>query len=116
MTNAYVEQDCCFEHEGRSFCAGGAAINGDVAIGYVTGLPEDDRAARLSAFRVSLGVITNWHGDETLGRITRFTSWPIRSYLSPRMYQITARIDGVFYTGRSGGNGMIWRARKVAKQ
>jgi hypothetical protein len=28
------------------------------------------------------------------------------------MYQIEATIDGVGYTGRGGGDGMIWKGRR----
>jgi hypothetical protein len=60
------------------------------------------------------GAIFNWHGDKKLGQIVRVTSWPTpRSYVSSRMYQITAGIDGVLYTGRSGGECMIWRGKRV---
>ena len=50
---------------------------------------------------------------ETLGHITashKFRQW----YGS--MYQVTARIDGTFYTGRSSGAGMVWIAKRCANQ
>jgi hypothetical protein len=90
-----------FEHDGRSFEAGGAVMTPDHAVGYVRGT-------------VAGGAVVNWHGDKELGQIVRVKSWPTpRSYVSSRMYQITARIDGALYTGRNSGEGMIWRGKRV---
>jgi hypothetical protein len=97
----YIEEDCTFTHEGRTFEAGGAVVTPDFAIGYVR----------------DLKAITNWHGDQVLGNITAVKSWRTsRSYVSDRQYQITARISGVLYTGRSGGSGMIWRGKPCKRQ
>ncbi len=59
--------------------------------------------------------ITDWHG-RLLGHgvITAIWRTP-RSYVSSHMMQIRAVIDGVAYTGRSCGNGMIWSGRRSAR-
>ena len=56
--------------------------------------------------------ITTWHG-EFIGTITSKKSWHIYSYMSDRMYQIYAKVNGKFYTGRTLGAGMITKLRPV---
>jgi hypothetical protein len=109
----FVETDCTIEHEGQAFEAGGSVVTDQYAVGYVKGLEET--RTWLGTILPNTYQITDWHGDR-LGNITRIKSWPIHSYLSNRMYQITACIDGAYYTGRSLGNGMIWKGKRVAKQ
>lgn len=97
METPYVESDCCFGHEGKEYCAGGAAIVGDRAIVYC------DKDMRN---------VTSWHG-EVLGTMRVKSSWrlPLTSWQSDRMYQIEATIGGKVYTGRTLGEGMIARLR-----
>ncbi len=98
MTEVYVERDCCFEHKGRKFCSGGAVVTPDVIIAY----PSKD------------GILTDWHGEQ-IGRWENVAHWPIFSYMSSTMYQIEARVNGVLYTGRSFGIGMIYRGKRKAR-
>lgn len=110
----YVEQDCTIEHEGRTFEAGGAVVTDQYAIGYVKD-NEDTKYVNVWANR---GNITDWHGN-FLGGITRsksFKQWNPSAGYYITMHQITARIDGIYYTGRSQGNGMIWKGKRCAKQ
>ncbi len=60
-------------------------------------------------------VLADWHGKE-LGTCFLSSSWPVRSYIGSRMYQIYARVDGVDYTGRGFGEGMAVMLRPCAKQ
>lgn len=61
--------------------------------------------------------VTDWHGH-LLGTARVVTSWPLQgSYLSDRMFQVEATIDGRTYTGRTMGANMLWRGRvKIAKR
>lgn len=97
MTTAYIEADCIFRHDGRDFEAGGAVVLPDSIIAY----PGPD------------GVLQDWHGN-VLGTWRATSSWPVRSYIGSRMYQIEARVAGVVYTGRGFGVGMIYRGKRKA--
>jgi len=102
----FIEDDCVFTHDGRTHEASGAVVTADYAVGYVAVTNE----------RLGCGVkITDWHG-RMLGHGVITAVWRTpRSYVSARMMQIRAVIDGVAYTGRSAGNGMIWRGRRAAR-
>jgi len=102
----FIEADCTFTHEGRTYEAGGSVVTADYAVAYVTVTNE-----RLGC----VVEITDWHG-RMLGHGVITAVWHTpRSYTSSRMMQIRAVIDGVAYTGRSAGNGMIWRGRRAAR-
>ncbi len=105
MEQVYVEQDCTFTHEGRTFESGGAVVTPDYAVGYVKG-----HEGSIS----KLGTITDWHGNE-LGRIT-WCSATWNAGDGVRMHQVEATINGVRYTGRTQGNGMTWKGKRTAKQ
>jgi len=95
----YVEKDCCFEHEGRKFCSGGAVVTPKHCIAY----PGKD------------GVLNDWHG-KPVGTWRSVASWPINSWIGSTMHQIEARVDGVLYTGRGFGEGMLYRGKRKAGQ
>ena len=59
--------------------------------------------------------LTDWHGNK-IGHCAYSASWPIRSYIGARMYQIYATINGVHYTGRGFGKGMAVVLKPLAKQ
>ena len=103
-TVPYVEQDCTFTHEGRAFTSGGAVVTPDRAIGYL-GERQPDGSRSMN----------DWHGN-ILGSARVVGSWrlPRNCWISDRMYQIEATINGVVYTGRGCGSGMIWRGRRKA--
>jgi hypothetical protein len=90
------------EHNGKEFAAGG----GDV----------DHAAGRVAAYTSKDGALTLWSGRQ-IGTWRAVASWRTpRGILSDRMYQIEAVVDGILYTGRGGGEGMLWRGkRKVGK-
>ena len=62
-------------------------------------------------------VLTNWETTEILSdNVKMVASWPTpRSKYSAKMYQVECTVDGVTYTGRSGGLGMVWKGRPKAK-
>lgn len=94
----HVEQNCTFTHQGKAFTAGGAVVTPQHLIAY----PGKD------------GVLTDWHGRQ-LGTWKSVASWPMpRSWVSNTMHQIEAVVDGVTYTGRGCGVGMIFRGKRKA--
>lgn len=95
--SVFVERDCVFEHEGRSFGAGGAVVAPGVVVAYPA----------------AGGVLRDWHGRE-LGSWRSVASWPVRSFVGSRMFQIEARLDGVTYTGRGFGEGCLYRGKRKA--
>lgn len=111
----FIETDCTIEHEGKTFEAGGAYVTGNHAVGYVGELLNVNPHG--TSMRVTNGTraLTDWHGNQ-IGTCYLSSSWPIRSYIGSRMYQIYARIDGVDYTGRGFGEGMSVNLRRCAKQ
>lgn len=92
----YIEKDCTIEHEGHKFECGGAIVTDDYVVAYM--------AATFQA-------ITDWHGKQLSTDVKVTASWPIRSFMSSTMYQIKARINGKWYTGRTLGAGMLIRMR-----
>ena len=96
----YVETNCTVEHEGKKFEASGAFVSADFIVGY---LGKD-------------GVLTDWHGNK-IGQYWITSTWKTpRSYVSYTMHQVGAYVDGVFYTGRSAGEGMCFKGKRSAKQ
>ncbi len=92
----YVEPNCTFEHNGRTFESGGAVVTPERIIAY----PRDG------------GILGDWHGA-VIGTWRAITSWSMpRSWFAPRMYQIEATVNGVVYTGRGCGVGMIFKGKR----
>jgi hypothetical protein len=60
-------------------------------------------------------VMIDWDSSKELGtyRITRTWKTP-HSYVSSTMNQVYATVNGITYTGRSAGVGMLFRGRKVS--
>lgn len=95
----YVEQDCTIEHEGKTFEAGGAVVTDDYAVGY---------------FKLNTPTgptITDWHG-KPLGPANIVSKWRVYPYASDMM-QVRATIGKVLYSGRTQGDGMIWRGKPM---
>jgi hypothetical protein len=96
----YVEKDCIFTFEGKEFESGGAVITPD----YIVAYPVDD------------GKLADWHGN-IIGAFRIVSKWRTpRSYVSSHMRQIEALVDGVYYTGRGTGKGMLYKGKRKAKQ
>lgn len=57
--------------------------------------------------------LTDWHGNK-IGRCNLYISWPVRSCIGNRMYQIYATIGDKVYTGRGFGAGMSVVLRETA--
>jgi hypothetical protein len=99
MQTPYVEQDCTVEHDGRKYESGGVVVTDQFIVAY---LGKGDR-------------LTDWHGNE-IGTWTALSSWPIRSYITDRMYSVACVVNGVRYVGRSCGEGMSIRAKRSPRQ
>lgn len=98
----YIEKDCTITHQGKSFTSGGAVITPDIVIGYV-GDKVDGKNYR---------ILTDWHGN-AIGRCRITSTWENRnSWQSSTMHQIVAIVDGIAYTGRGMGLGMIYKGKK----
>jgi hypothetical protein len=92
---SYVETDCTITFQGQEFTAGGAIVTDNEIIAYIGA----NRA------------LTDWHGNP-LGTYKAVSCWETpTSYISHWMYQIEAIVNGVVYTGRSAGMGMVFRGK-----
>jgi hypothetical protein len=106
LDQVYVEQDCTFEHEGRKFTSGGAYTSPEYAIGYLKFDKE---------YLYATGKVNTWHG-EYMGEAQIVARWKVKSYMSDTMMQVICIINGMKYTGRSFGNGMIWKGKRCKHQ
>ena len=94
----YIETDCTFTAEGRSYTSGGAFVSPERIIAY----PKEN------------GVLGDWHGN-AIGTWKAVSTWKTpRSYMSSTMSQIEAVVNGIKYTGRGCGIGMLYRGKRVA--
>jgi hypothetical protein len=84
-------------HEGREFKALGSVIDG----------------GRIAAYLGKAGQLTKWSG-EVIGtyQVTRTWRRP-RNYVSSTLSQVYATVEGKRYTGRSAGEGMLFRGKLV---
>lgn len=90
------EADCGFEFRGKRYEANGAMITPHWVIGYMSS---------------DLTKLLSWKGVE-LGNARVVTSWRTpSSYVSDRYYQIEVTVNGVVYTGRSAGAGMLYKGK-----
>jgi hypothetical protein len=55
--------------------------------------------------------LTDWHG-KIIGEAEITAAWSTpRSYVSSRMFQVRATVDGASYTGRTAGETMAYRGK-----
>lgn len=95
----YVETDCTTELGGRTYEFGGAVVTPNLIVAY----PGE------------AGVLNDWHG-KPLGTWRATSTWrtPLNWY-SSTMSQIEATVDGVVYTGRGAGVGMIFKGKRKVR-
>jgi len=97
-----IERGCTFTHNGRTFENAGAVVSPDICIGYVGKL-----------ITANQHILTDWHGNQ-IGTIRLASCWRTpRSFVSNVMYQAYATVNGVQYTGRTCGEGMIFCGKPV---
>lgn len=95
----FIETNCVLEHNGQKIEANGAYV--------------DD--SRIVAYLGRNGVLTDWHGD-ILGTYYISATWPTpQSYVSDVMHQVYAKVNGVWYTGRSSGVGMVFTGKRTKR-
>jgi hypothetical protein len=87
----YIETDCTIEHQGRTFKSGGAAVTPDRCVAYLS--------SKGSA-------LTDWHGH-IIGTYRVVSSWSVRGYITQRMLQVEATVDGI---------GMVYVGKRKAQQ
>jgi hypothetical protein len=92
---------------------GGAVVTSETIVAYVGkvigGRDFNGRLGSEPAYRE----LTDWHGNK-IGTIHLASSWATpRSYVSSRMYQAYATVNGVQYTGRTAGEGMVFKGKRV---
>lgn len=112
----FVETDCTFSNDGRTYEAGGAMVTPDRVIAYVGkqigGRGFNGQLGSEAPYRE----LTDWHG-RPIGTIRLSSSWATpRSYVASRMYQAYATVNGVTYTGRTAGENMSFVGKRCAKQ
>jgi len=96
----YVEKDCTFTFQGRTFESGGAVVTDQWIIAY----PGKD------------GRLNDWHGQQ-IGTYRILSTWRTpRSFISSTMSSIECFVNGIRYVGRGAGIGMILRAKRSARQ
>lgn len=101
MVVPYTEKKCVIEHEGKKFEACGAAVTDDHIVAYVGGpIFAWDHSGLLN--------LTDWHGTR-LGSCRMDKGWLVKG---TRIHQITARVQGVVYTGRGQGEGMVFVGKR----
>ena len=93
-TTIFVESDCTFTFDGRSFESGGAIVTPNAIVAY----PGAN------------GQLKDWHGN-VIGTWRAVSKWRIDSHYSSHMYQIEAIVNGIAYTGRGMGEGIIYRGK-----
>lgn len=97
--SVYVETDCTITHEGREYTSGGAYYDG----------------RNITAYPAGNGNLCDWHGNR-IGLYVIVSRWPVNSWIGSEMCQIDAYVDGVWYTGRGFGDGMLYRGKRKARQ
>jgi hypothetical protein len=112
MQTPYIETDCTIEHEGRKFTSGGAVVTEDYVVAYVGQTIDHVLGNPPYTGMFSRRNLTDWHGN-VIGTCSFTASWRISSWQSDRMYQIWATVNGVRYTGRGMGAGMVCRLRRA---
>lgn len=97
----YIEQDCTVEFNGQSFSSGGAVVTPEYLIAY----PSTN------------GELHDWHGNK-IGTWKLISERPAiffghRSFMADTYCYMRARVNGVQYSLRGFGEGMVARGRRV---
>ena len=87
-----------FDFQGKTYHARGAFVDDLRCVGY---LGEDGKLYACNG--------------KTLGTYRIIATWrmPRTCFISPYQYQVEAKVDGMTYTGRSFGKGMIFKGRRL---
>lgn len=100
----YIEQDCTIEHNGHKFTSGGAVVTDSHIVGYLRG--PDSRVG-------DRGEFVSWRGEK-LGTYVIISRWRVNnSWQSTHRIAARVFINGVVYSGRGFGSGMLFRGKRV---
>jgi hypothetical protein len=70
----------------------------------------------IAGYMMKGGVLADWRGNP-MGAYRIVSSWRTpKSYVSDRMYQLEATVEGIVYTGRSAGENMSFFGKRKVKQ
>ena len=99
----YSEGQCTVEYEGREFSSNGAEVTDNYLLAY-------------GKFKKEIlgekGEITNWKGDK-LGDAWIVGKWRTpNGFISSYQYQYDVLINGIWFTARGLGSGMLCRGRR----
>lgn len=121
-----------FVHDGRAYTPNGAQLAASdvdahnkqveqAELAYLASNPERFTAYIGAKLGDAMGcdkfsdgsrrALNTWLGTK-IGTCFLSSSWPVRSRLEPRMYQVYAIVNGVDYTGRGFGEGMACNFRR----
>jgi len=101
MKTPYIESNCTISHAGRSYTANGAVVTAD----------------RVVAYPGANGILNDWHG-QPIGTYHVISSRPAvffghRSWMADRYFYMRATINGVRYSLRGFGEGMIATGKRI---
>jgi hypothetical protein len=101
MITPFIEHDCTIHHEGKSFSSGGAVVTENYLIAY----PAKG------------GILNDWHGRQ-IGTYYVISSRPAvffghRSWMADRYFYMRAKVNGIHYSLRGFGTGMIAKGRRL---
>ena len=91
----FVETDCKFTHEGRTFEAGGAWLC-DCTDGFKRGVVYAKPIIRIAEGCPAHGVVTDWHGNEIAKAVFGV---PYQGNFC-KLRSVSFTVDGVKFTGR----------------
>lgn len=95
------------EFHGSKFASGVAHVDPNFACGYPSFV--DDYIGAIGEMKAA--------SNEVLGNCFIISRWRTpRSYVSNFMCQIEAYINGIWYTGRGGGSGLLWLGKRKTIQ
>ncbi len=101
LKTPFVEQDCTVAFQGHKFTAGGAVAT----------------KTELIAYPGKNGQLKDWHGN-TIGSYSVISSRPAiffgrRSWQGSRYYFMRAKVNGVSYSLRGFGVGMVAQGKAI---
>jgi len=96
-------EEASIAFKGKRFTSGGASVYGGRAAGYLQ-KPEN-------VYGWGTWHLTSWDGKR-IGPCRITSTWKTpRSYVSSTMVQAECFIGGKWYTGRGGGDGLLWNGK-----
>lgn len=102
-------------HKGHDYTAMGYVVTPDYAVGYAK-FDKPFTPYPCTTNNIVNATITTRAGSH-LGYAHITSSWRMpHSWVSSRQYQLRVNINGIWYTGRTMGDGMLWRGKRSKRQ